>query len=231
MDPDQGGHERRTPPRSRARTWRRWSSPRRRRTRGPRRPPPDPAPATTRPARRTRTATRRRGGPSRCSRSMSRSSGMHVRQQLVGEQHRLRVLQVGHTGHDGVRVCGRPGWRARRRGRAAAPRPARTRRAGRAETAWRPGRCGSGRPAACRRVGAEPLEQAALQRAVHVLVRRRRARTRRDSTSAARSSSAASIPVELRRRRAGPRWCSTRACALDARMSYGASPQSNWVDC
>ena len=126
----------------------------------------------------------------------------------------------------------RPAWRARRR-RRAHPSPTR-RTASRSHirnsvATWslreRPARS---RPPSS---ATDPVDQAALERAVHVLVGFAAGRSSPSATSAAEAVRARrASPSASARRSSRPALCSTRACAWDARTSYGASTQSKWVD-
>ena len=151
-----------------------------------------------------------------------------VGQQLVGDEHRLGVLQVRHAGRGDVLVpLGEAEQRVLQRRQLRRPAHGRG-AAGRAAGRWRPGRCGCGPARSLPPSGAELLEQAALERLVHVLVgldrRERAATTSADSSVSApticSSSSAVSSPAR----------CSTRACARDDARSNGASRQSTSVD-
>ena len=74
-----------------------------------------------------------------------------VRQQLVGDEHRLRVLQVRHArGGDVLVPLGQAEQRVLQATTAPTPAPGRC-AAGTAAGRWPPGRCGCARRAACRR--------------------------------------------------------------------------------
>ena len=121
---------------------------------------------------------------------------LHVGEQLVGEQHRLRVLQVRHAGRGQVAASPPPARSAPSAARRAGRRRAARGRAGTAAGRWPPGRCGSGRPAACRR--ASRAARAAPARARCARPRRRSsAGSVPSSTASSRSSSAREHRVGL----------------------------------
>ena len=160
------------------------------------------------------------------SRSRSRSSGCTWASSWCPNDDRLGVLQVGHARARACRRAGRPARPARRPARpAGAATPAGVVAQVEPQVGGDLVVAGpAGAQLAAER--AEPLQQAALQRGVHVLVLDGRAGTRRTRRPPpGRPARPASGPA--RRRRAARPAASTRACARDAARSYGASRQSN----
>ena len=118
-----------------------------------------------------------------------------MREQVMREQDRLRVLQVGASGHDGRRMRAPPARRSRRSARQLAPRWCRRGRAGTAGSAWRSGRCGCDRRAACRRARRPTRSTSPRSSAKCTSSSVSSGRTRPVATPASRASSAASMPL------------------------------------
>ena len=172
-----------------------------------------------------------RGRPSRRSRSTSRSSGMHVREQVVREADRLGVLQVG-----AARACGASGARSACSSSASTSveRPAGDATCAcvaqvQPQSRWRSGRCGDARRAACRRGRRRAARCSPRSSAVCTSSSATVGRNAPDATSASSASSAASIRVELVVvEQARPGAARGRAPA-SPRCRSGASRQSKWT--
>ncbi len=143
---------------------------------------------------------------------------MRVREQMVREQHRLRRLQVRLARHHGVGVRGGlvcDGVDDVEHTVADTPR-----RVAQPHAEQRRHLVVAGAPGAqtSADLGADPLDQTALECAVHVLVGLRRARTR-PMRHRRRGRSSPSSMVARSSSLSSPARCRTLACAWDARTS------------
>ena len=135
--------------------------------------------------------------PSPRSRSRSRVSGPAVREQVMREQHRLRVLQVRAPRHRRRRGAVRPARPAPPQLKRLDRRAPGPRRAGTSGSAWRSGRCGSGRPAAVHPARHQPARAGPAPARCARPRRRGRRRAAPEATSASSESSPSSSAAQL----------------------------------